>query len=286
MVHATWGDWFVQEEVEAVEPEGLSIWFVGCNGFVVRSAKTTLYIDPYFGDGRPPRLLRMEPIPIDPTAVTRCDAILVTHEHLDHMHPPSYRPLVRDVGATIHAPTACYEDGDCLVHRTELKGRDRVVQPGDEFDIGDITVQVRPGNDPDALEEVTYVVEHDAGTFFHGGDSRFAGAFDRIGEEFDIDVGVLAMGSVGRQYFSDVDEVRTRKVYMDEDEVIEAANALQLDRLAPSHYGMWKGVGMDLGALRGHAASFEYPRVIEPIETGDRFDVATPGIVPLRSLRH
>jgi hypothetical protein len=68
------------------------------------------------------------------------------------------------------------------------------------------------------------------------------------------------------------------------DEVIEAANALRLDRLAPSHYGMWKGVGADLAALRSHAASFEYPRAVEPVEVGDRLAVDSPGVRPLRSL--
>jgi len=71
---------------------------------------------------------------------------------------------------------------------------------------------------------------------------------------------------------------------MDEDEVIEAASALSIDRLVPTHHGMWKGVGADPAALSTHAASFEHPRVIEPIEVGDRFDVDRPGIVPPRVL--
>jgi len=73
-------------------------------------------------------------------------------------------------------------------------------------------------------------------------------------------------------------------VYMDEDEVIEAASALSIDRLVPTHHGMWKGVGAGPAALSTHAASFEHPRVIEPIEVGDRFDVDRPGIVPPRVL--
>ncbi|MFB6198799.1 MAG: MBL fold metallo-hydrolase, partial [Halobacteriaceae archaeon] len=50
MVHSTWGDWFIQEEVEAVEPESLTLWYLGCNGFILRSAEATIYIDPYFAD--------------------------------------------------------------------------------------------------------------------------------------------------------------------------------------------------------------------------------------------
>jgi len=87
-VHATWGDWFVSEEVEATTPEGLSVWCLGCNGFVLRTETTTVYIDPYFGDGDPLNIVRMVPVPIDPADATLCDAVLVTREHIDHVHAP------------------------------------------------------------------------------------------------------------------------------------------------------------------------------------------------------
>jgi len=285
MVHSDWGDWFVTEEIEAVEPDGLSIWYLGCNGFVLRSPETTVYVDPYFGGSVPPRLLRMDPVPIDPEAVTLCDAVLVTHEHLDHMHPPSYLPLVRNARADVYAPRTAWEDPVVTVDRDDVEGGDHEVAPGNTVTVGDLTIHVRGGNDPDAIGEVTYVVEHESGTFFHGGDSRVADAFDDIGSEFDIDLGVLAMGSEARQYYPEQDELRERrKVYMDHDEVIEAANALKLNRLAPSHYTMWKGVGADPSVLRDHATTFDYPRVIEEIAVGDRVDIDSLGIVPRRVL--
>jgi len=140
----------------------------------------------------------MDPIPIDPAAVSECDAVLVTHEHLDHMHPPSVPATGRRGGDAVRVG-GCYEDADCDVNREKLDGRDRVVAPGDRLSVGDLTVHVRAGDDPDAIGEVTYVIEHDAGSFFRGGDDRVADSFGRIGDEFDLDVGALAMGSVGRQ---------------------------------------------------------------------------------------
>lgn len=278
MVHSTWGDWFV-EAVEGSEPDGASVWYLGCNSVILRSSSTTVYIDPYFGDGDPPTLVRMIPVPLDPADATACNAVLVTHEHIDHIHPPSYGPLVEDLGAALYAPLASYEQPDYDGPLRAPANRRHVVAVGDTFDVGDFTVHVREANDPDAIEPVSYVVEHDAGTFFHPGDSRPAPAFADIGETFDLDLGVLAVGSVGNIVDATDGIPRVTRWYMDENEAIEAANALKLDRLLPSHWDMWKGVGTDPKALVEHAASYRYPRVIERVMVGDRVDFGAPGIV-------
>jgi L-ascorbate 6-phosphate lactonase len=285
MIHSTWGDWFVSDEIEGSEPDGLSIWYLGCNAFVLRSPEATVYVDPYFGDGEPPWTVRMIPVPMDPNDATTCDAVLVTHEHLDHMHEPSYRPLVENCGATVCAPRASYEQPDYEPEHEIPDDRKVVVSEGDEFRIGDLTVHVRGGNDPDAIEEVSYVVEHESGTYFNSGDSRPTEALHDVGREFDIDVGSLTFGTVGRIHHHDEGETRVERWYSDENDVIEMANALRLDRLLPCHYDMWKGVRGDPTALHRHATSFEYPRTIEPVQIGDRVDAGSPGIVPSRAIR-
>jgi len=285
MVHATWDGWFVRSEVEGSDPEGLSVWYLGCNGFVVRSAETTIYIDPYFGDGNPPTLVRMIPVPMDPGDATACDAVFVTHEHIDHMHPPSYGPLVNDLDAPLYAPPASYTDLDYDGDLRVPGENKNEVGVGDAIEVGDLTVHVRASNDPDAVEPVSYVIEHEAGTLFHGGDSKPAAAFEAIGAEFDIDAGVLAFGSRGEIPYPDEDRVERVSWYMDENQAIEAANDLELPRLLPSHWDMWNGVGADRKALFEHARSHRYPEVVDPIVIGDRVDVGRSGIVRPSALR-
>jgi L-ascorbate 6-phosphate lactonase len=277
MVHSTWDDWLVGE-IEGSDPDSVAVWYLGCNGFVLRSSTTTLYVDPYFADGDPPNIVRMIPVPMDPSDATECDGVLVTHEHIDHMHPPSYGPLL-DADADLYAPGASYDSPDYGGDLRAPEESRNQVAVGDSFEIGDFTVHVRDANDDDAIEPVSYVVEHDAGTFFHGGDSKPATAFEEIGEAFDIDLGVLAFGSVGRIYYPEDGESRRTKWYMSENEVIEAANDLRLDRLLPSHYDMWKGMGADPTSLHDHATSHEYPRALEVARIGDRVDLDSPGIV-------
>lgn len=286
MVHSTWGDWFVRDEIEAAEPDGLSVWFLGCNGYVLRTPETTVYLDPYFGDGSPPRTLRMIPVPMNAADATLCDAVFVTHEHIDHMHPPSYGPLVEDLGADIYAPETSYEnpayEGDLRVPDDQKN----VVDVGQDIEVGDLSIHVRGANDPDADEPVTYVVEHESGTFFAPGDSRPADSFSEIADEFDIDLGMAAYGTVGNIYHTEDDPTETYPTewYNDGDQVIEMANALELDRLVPVHWDMWKNVSSDPKIIAEHAASYEYPRVMETISIGDRLDVDRPGVIRFRDL--
>ncbi|WP_331233332.1 MBL fold metallo-hydrolase [Natronorarus salvus] len=285
MVHSTWGDWFVREEIEATDPDGASLWYLGCNAFVLRSAEATIYIDPYFDDGQPPWVVRMIPVPMDPADATLCDAVCVTHEHIDHFHPPSYGPLTEELGADLYVPGSAFEEPDYEGDVRTPEDQRHVIGVGDEFAVGDFTIHVRGANDPDAIEPLSYVVEHDSGTFFHGGDSKPAEEFLDIGEEFDIDLGVLAFGTVGHIHFPEEGETKRTRWYMDENQVIEAANDLRLDRLLPSHYDMWRGVGADPKVLHEHAASHDYPRIHEPIAIGDRVDFDRAGIVRSNSLR-
>lgn len=285
MVHSTWGDWLVRE-IEAAEPDGLAVWYLGCNGVVLRTAETTVYIDPYLGDGDPPNIIRMIPVPLDPADARLADAVLCTHEHIDHVHPPSYGPLVEDLGADLYATEPCYERPDYDGDLRAPPARRHVVAPGDVLEVGDLTVHVRAANDPDAVGEVAYVVEHEGDTFLHAGDSRPApDAFPEIAAEFDVDLAALALGSVGNIAVPADGTVERTRWYMDENQVVEAAGQLEVDRLLPTHWDMWRGVGADPAALRHHAASFEHPRVIEPVTVGDRVDVGQPGVVQAASLR-
>jgi len=68
-------------------------------------------------------------------------------------------------------------------------------------------------------------------------------------------------------------EPKLTKWYNDENMLVAAANELQLDRLVPTHWDMWKRLTADPTALYDHARSFEYPRSLELVEIGDSIEL-------------
>jgi len=275
MVRSDWDDW-LPTVIANTDPEGVAIWYLGCNGFVLKDDDgTVVFIDPYLGTGNPPRTVRMIPVPFDPDDVRTADAILATHEHLDHVHGPSQAPILAGTGATFHAPEAsmAVTDEEGWTENWEV-GDDQLstVAVGDTFEVGGFTIHVEPANDPDAQQPVSYVIEHEAGTFFHGGDAR-PGTFEPVGERYDIDLGALAFGSVGMVREAMGEEPTRTRWYSDENGIVEAANELRLDALLPSHWDMWKGLTADPTALYDHVRSFPYPKRLHVVEIGDRTDL-------------
>ena len=274
MPTSDWGDW-LPRAVESAAPDTVAVWYLGCNGFVLKgSGGTTLFVDPYLGTGDPPRTVRMVPVPFDPADVAEADAVLATHEHSDHVHGESQAPILERTGAEFVAPDASMaaaRDDQSWEDRWDLSpDQFREVTEGDTLELGEFTVHVVEVNDPDADHPVGYVFEHEAGTLFHPGDSRPADSFAELGREFDIDVGVMAFGSAGMIPDKETGEPTYTRWYADENQVVEASRDLRLDRLLPSHWDMWKGLTADPTSLHHHAASFEYPRRLEPVEIGDR----------------
>jgi L-ascorbate 6-phosphate lactonase len=285
-VHSDWGDWLVRR-IERASPDGVAVWFLGGNGFALKDcAGTVLLIDPYLGTGDlhvpdRPETIRMIPVPFDPKDFSTVDALFVTHEHSDHCHEASQAPLLAGTGTPLYAPSESISR--CRDEETWHEGRAidpnqfHTITAGETVSVGAFDVIVADARDPAAVDPVSYVVEHEAGTFFHAGDGRPSDAFETVGDRYEIDLGAVALGTSGRIQYPNDDQPRTVKFYNDGDEVIKIANQLRLDALLPSHYDLWRGVLADPKALHEHAHTMAFPRRLEIARIGDRLDLTLGG---------
>jgi L-ascorbate 6-phosphate lactonase len=189
----------------------------------------------------------MTPVPFDSQDVSTLDALYVTHEHSNHRHEASQAPLLAGTGAPLYAPSEsagrCRDEEAWHERRAIDSDQFHTVTVGETVSISPFDVTVADARDPAAVDPVSHVVDHDAGTFFHAGD----------------------------------DQPRTVTFYNDGDEVIEIANQLRLDALLPSHYDLWRGVLADPKALHDHAHTMAFPRRLERARIGDRVDLHPDG---------
>lgn len=276
MTDSDWGRWLI-DEVEAAEPTGLSVWYLGCNGLILKASDgTTVYVDPYLGCGDPPRTVRMIPVPFDPDAPTAADAVVVTHEHTDHLHGPTQGPLLAETGASLIAHPGCIELARSRGW-SETYGLDapfEAIEQGQSMAVGELEITAFSGTDPDAEYGLTYVFEHDGHTVVHPGDGRPAPTLRAIGERYDVDLAVVAVGSTGMLPDKETREPTLTAWYNDPNDCVLAANQLRTDVLVPTHWDMWRGLTTDPSVVDVHRRSFSHPREVAVLEIGDRHDLS------------
>lgn len=89
------------------------VWRLGQSGLLVQFAGATVLFDPYLSNhceavlGAPFDHRRLTRAPLDPMDLDGVDLILCSHDHLDHLDPPTIRTLARqNPNAVIAAPAS------------------------------------------------------------------------------------------------------------------------------------------------------------------------------------
>jgi L-ascorbate metabolism protein UlaG (beta-lactamase superfamily) len=150
--------------------EILFTWFNQYAGVTIKTPSKTLIIDP---------------VDIKARDLKTVDAILVTHEHYDH--------LDQSLVGEIHKLTQCM----IIADPTSTKRLQNVIppeklheaQPDSEFKIGEVSVKAQKCNHPPATTPITFVIaSEDDVKVFHTADSLPFPEMVTIGEKEKLDV--------------------------------------------------------------------------------------------------
>jgi len=156
--------------------EILFVWFNRYAGVTVKTPSKTLVVDP---------------VDVKAKNLQKVDAVLITHEHYDH--------LDQSLVAEIHRLSQCMVIADTTsakrLRNTISSEKLREVQPGVEVKIGDVSVKAEKCNHPPASTPVSYIITSEDGVkIFHTADSLPYPEMASIGEREKFDLVFCTVG--------------------------------------------------------------------------------------------
>ncbi|MCL5949816.1 MAG: MBL fold metallo-hydrolase [Candidatus Bathyarchaeota archaeon] len=159
-------------------PEKNSILFVWLNNYAGILLKT------------PSKTLAIDPVDVKVKALKNIDAILITHEHYDHLDPPLIIEIQKATGCTIIADSASTKKLKLAIPNDKLKE----IKPGVETKIGEVSIKAEKSNHP-AQAPVTYIItSEDQVKVYHTADSLPFPELAKIGQKEKFDVVFCTVG--------------------------------------------------------------------------------------------
>jgi L-ascorbate metabolism protein UlaG (beta-lactamase superfamily) len=159
-------------------PEENSILFVWLNNYAGILLKT------------PSKTLVVDPVDVKPKSLQNIDAILITHEHYDHLDPPLIAEIQKASNCKIIADSASTKKLQQSIPAEKLLE----IQPEIEFKIGEISVKAEKCNHP-AQAPVTYIItSEDQVKVYHTADSLPFPELAKLGQKEKFDVVFCTVG--------------------------------------------------------------------------------------------
>ncbi|MCX6644327.1 MAG: MBL fold metallo-hydrolase [Candidatus Bathyarchaeota archaeon] len=153
----------------------LFVWFNQYAGILLKTPTKTLAIDP---------------VEIKPKSLQNIDAILITHEHYDHLDPRLITEIQKTTNCTIIADSASTKKLQHAIPTEKLQE----IKPGAEIKIGEVSVKAEKCNH-NAQAPVTYIItSEDEVKVYHTADSLPFPELAAIGQREKFDVVFCTVG--------------------------------------------------------------------------------------------
>lgn len=138
----------------------------------------------------PSKTLAIDPVDIRAKSLQGVDAILITHEHYDHMDQRLISEIQKANGCTVIADLASAK----RLRHTIVPEKLEEIRSGEETKIGEVSVKAQKCNHP-AASPVTFIVTSEDGVkVFHTADSLPFPEMAVLGEKEKFDVVFCTVG--------------------------------------------------------------------------------------------
>ena len=138
----------------------------------------------------PSKTLAVDPVDIKPKSLQNVDAILITHEHYDHLDQRLVIEIQKSTNCTVIADSASTKKLQNAIPKEKLQE----TKPGTEIKIGEVTVKAEKCNHT-AEAPVTYIItSEDQVKVYHTADSLPFPELAAIGKKEKFDLVFCAVG--------------------------------------------------------------------------------------------
>lgn len=233
----------------------LQVTWLGQAGFLLEANSARLLIDPWVSASEG-RLIESPPLEL---VADRIDAVLVTHEHGDHLDHEFLRALVqRSPDAAIVVPTPIVDQVGELAHVRGVGPGERLAVAGWDVEVVPAwhAVEVENGYDDGDGRFVGYLVRVGSTTVYHAGDTIATDELLTTLAGKAVDVALLPVN--GRDFFREREGLAGN---LDAREAVLVARRIGASILVPYHWDAWRGNTVPPGRVADEAAG-ETPHVL------------------------
>jgi L-ascorbate metabolism protein UlaG (beta-lactamase superfamily) len=193
----------------------MKITWLGHSGFLIEGSQSVV-IDPFLTGN--PRA------PVKPEDIKKCDVMLITHDHSDHMGDAV--PICRATGATVYSTA---ELATMLAEKEGLKTEGMniggtLTHNGVEINI--VNAQHSTPTD----HQIGFVVIMDGKCIYHAGDTGLFGDMKIIGDFFKINLALIPIGD---------------RYTMGTASAARAVELLRCEKVIPMHYNTFPIIEQD-----------------------------------------
>lgn len=213
--------------------DSVSLTWVGHASYLIRMGGACVLADPVWSTkivGVPPRLT---PPGIAWSELPPVDAVVISHNHYDHLDLPTLRRLPPATPLLVPAGLGAWCGARGFTHVTELDWWESAEVAGLTFDFVPAHHWSRRGpfDSCRSLWGGWVITDRSGGRVYHSGDTGYGHWFRRIGERYPgIDVAMMPIGAYAPRWFM-------RSVHMDPDEAVAATVDVGATRMASMHWG-------------------------------------------------
>lgn len=189
-----------------------TLTWLGHSNFQIQAQGKTLLIDPFFADGAPKK----------PADIKACDAVLVTHDHGDHVGATV--DIARRTGAVVVAAVGTAEKlAQAGVPQGQIAGGIGM-NIGGSFEVAGFTATMTQAfHTTESGAPTGFILRLPSGyTVYHAGDTGIFESMRLLGEMYPLDMALLPIGG----HFT-----------MDAYQAAWACKLLKCRQVAPMHWG-------------------------------------------------